>query len=222
MSTTQAQTKPVALDEAKVQAFLGKAVVDCGAMLSSALVVIGDKLGLCRAMQGAGPLTPEELAQLAQAYPNSRFYGFDNHAGSIERARQLAQEAGVADHVIFEVASSTEFPGEGYDLVAFFDCLHDIGDPVKSLKHAQESLAEDGTVLLVEPMAGERVEEAFNSVGRFYSGASVLVCIPNGLATGSHALGSQASEGPLRQIAEDTGLTRFRRAAETGFNRMRH
>lgn len=356
MSTARTETQQATLDEAKVEAFLGKAVTDCGATLSSALVVIGDKLGLYKAMKGAGPLTPEELAQrtgtspryirewllnqaaggyveydptterytlpdehavpltdesspfyiggafviaealvrdepsiteafrtgagvrwgdhdpmlftgterlfrpgyqanlisswipaldgvaaklergakvadigcghgsstliMAQAYPNSRFHGFDNHAGSIERARELAKEAGVSDRVEFAVATSTEFPGEGYDLIGFFDCLHDIGDPVNTLRHAREALAEDGTILLVEPMAGERVEDAFNPVGRFYSGASVLVCTPNGLATGSHALGNQASEAQLRQIAEDAGLTRFRRAAETGFNRI--
>jgi SAM-dependent methyltransferase len=157
---------------------------------------------------------------LASAFPNSRFTGFDAHPGSIERARAHAVDAGVADRVSFEVASSTSFPGEGYDLIAFFDCLHDIGDPVNTIGHAREALAPDGTVLLVEPAAGARVEDNFNPVGQFYSGASVLVCTPNALATGSEALGTVATDDALAVVVHQGGLSRFRRVLETPLNRV--
>jgi SAM-dependent methyltransferase len=352
----RAASKTRALDETKVQAFLGKAVTDCGATLSSTLVVIGDKLGLYKAMAGAGALTPTELAQrtgtseryirewllnqaaggyveydaatqrytlpdehaipltdesspyyiggafliaaavtraepriseafrtgagmhwgehdpilfvgterlfrpgyaanlvqswipaldgvqeklergakvadvgcghgastilLAQAFPQSRFYGYDVHGPSIERARELARQAGVADRTTFEVATSTDYAGRDFDLIAFFDCLHDIGDPADTIAQARRALAADGTVLLVEPMAGEHVEDNFNPIGRFYSGASVLVCTPNGLATGHTALGTVATEAALRDAVSAGGLTRFRRATETPLNRI--
>ena len=346
------------IDEAKLEAFVGQGVNDFGAMLTSALVVIGDKLGLYRAMAGAGPLTSVELAQrtgtteryvrdwlvnqaasgyldydpaterytlpdehaialtdetspffligafqsslaavkseakilhamrtgggllwgehdpdlfvgterlfrpgyrahlvgswipaldgveaklqagatvadvgcghgastiiLAQAYPRSRFWGFDNHAPSIERAREAAADAGVADRVTFAVAAANEYPSTDYDLIACFDCLHDMGEPVAALRHARETLAPDGTVLLVEPMAGERVEGNFNPVGRAYAGFSVLVCMPNALASCGcdRALGTIATDDQLREVARAGGFTRFRRATETPFNRV--
>ncbi len=157
---------------------------------------------------------------LARAFPNAQFTGFDAHPGSIERARAHAVEAGVADRVTFEVASSTSYPGEGYDLIAFFDCLHDIGDPTNTIRHARETLAPDGTVLLVEPAAGARVEDNFNPVGQFYSGASVLVCTPNALATGSEALGTVATDDALAAVVQQGGLSRFRRVLETPLNRI--
>jgi SAM-dependent methyltransferase len=345
------------IDEAKLQAFLGKAVGDFGTAASAALVVIGDQLGLYRAMAGAGPLTSAELAQrtgtmeryvrewlvnqaaagfleyepstaryslppehalaltddtspfyvgggyqvitavmkaqpriaeafrtgaglpwgeqdpslfegterffrpgyeanlvsswipaldgvaaklqagatvadvgcghgastivMAQAYPRSRFFGFDNHAPSIARARQAAAEAGVEKRVIFEVASAADFPGSDYDLIAYFDCLHDMGDPVGAIRHAREVLAPHGTVLIVEPMAGERVEDNFNPVGVVYSAASVLCCTPNALSAGhGTALGTIATEAQLREVVTTGGLSRFRRATETPFNRI--
>jgi SAM-dependent methyltransferase len=157
---------------------------------------------------------------LAKAYPNSHFFGFDVHPGSIERARTLAQEAGVADRVTFAVSSSAVYPGSGYDLVAFFDCLHDIGDPSHTVRHAREALAPDGTVLIVEPAAGARVEDNFNPVGQFYSGASVLVCTPNALATGAEALGTVATDEALAAVVHGGGLSRFRHVLDAPINRI--
>jgi SAM-dependent methyltransferase len=158
---------------------------------------------------------------MAQAFPRSRFYGFDNHAPSINRAHRSAHAAGVADRVIFEIAGATTFPlRERYDLIAFFDCLHDLGDPAGSIHRARETLAPDGTVLIVEPMAGESVQDNLNPVGRVYSAASVLCCTPNAMASGQTALGTLATEAAIREIVRVGGFTRFRRAAETPFNRV--
>ncbi len=157
---------------------------------------------------------------LAKAYPNSCFYGFDGHPVSIERACALAQEAGVADRVTFEVAKGTDYPGSGYDLVTYFDCLHDMGDPANSIRHTREVLAPNGTVLLVEPAAGAHIEDNFNPVGQFYSGASVLVCTPNALATGTEAIGTVATDDAVRTVVEQGGLSRFRRVLETPLNRI--
>ncbi|HEX2172986.1 MAG TPA: class I SAM-dependent methyltransferase [Dehalococcoidia bacterium] len=156
---------------------------------------------------------------LAQAYPNSTFYGFDYHDASIVWARRQAEEAGVSDRVTFEVASAKEYPGTGYDLVAFFDCLHDLGDPVGAAEHVRQSLAADGTWLLVEPYANDRIEENLNPVGRIFYSASTLICTPNSLSQEvGLALGAQAGEARLRQVVASAGFTRFRRAAETPFN----
>ncbi|MGH2602346.1 MAG: class I SAM-dependent methyltransferase [Dehalococcoidia bacterium] len=157
---------------------------------------------------------------LAQAFPTSRFFGFDNHAPSIERAREAAIKAGVADRVRFEVAGAAGYPGAGYDLIAYFDCLHDMGDPVGAARHARETIAPDGTVLLVEPMAGATVAENLNPVGRIFSAASVLICTPNALAGEGHGLGTIATDEELREVLAAGGFTRFRRATETPFNRV--
>ncbi|HLH24550.1 MAG TPA: class I SAM-dependent methyltransferase [Chloroflexota bacterium] len=159
---------------------------------------------------------------LAEAFPRSRFVGFDSHAPSIARARAAAAAAGVEGYTRFEVASAQDYPGSAYDLVAYFDCLHDMGDPLGAARHAYETLAPDGTVLLVEPMAGARVEENFNPVGRVFAGASVLCCTPNAVATGSTstALGTIATDEALRDVFARAGFTRFRRATETPFNRI--
>ncbi|SRR5579875_1273535 len=157
---------------------------------------------------------------MAKAYPNSHFFGFDAHPASIEQARKHAEDAGVADRVTFEVASSTAYPGNDYDLVAFFDCLHDIGDPANTIRHTRDALAPDGTVLLVEPAAGKHIEDNFNPVGQFYSGASVLVCTPNALATGTEALGTVATDDALAAVVKKGGLNRFRRVLETPINRI--
>jgi SAM-dependent methyltransferase len=157
---------------------------------------------------------------MARAYPNSHFFGFDTHAPSIEGARQAAAEAGVSDRATFEVADASSFPGEGYDLIAFFDCLHDMGDPAGASRRAFEALDADGSVLLVEPMAGNVWEENFNPIGRTFSAASTLCCTANSLALGGPALGAVATEEALRDTVLSGGFTSFRRATETPFNRV--
>ena len=345
----------MAIDSAKLDTFMGKAVSDFGATLHAALVVIGDKLGLYKAMAGAGPLSSAELAKrtktteryvrewlaamaaggyvtydaasgkytlpdeqafalaqddspaflpgafqvalaatrsmpkiqeafqkgggvgwhehdselfegterffrpgytanlttnwipalegvesklaagatvadvgcghgastivLAKAYPKSTFVGFDYHEPSIQWARRAAKDAGVGDRVRFETAKSKEYPGNGYDLVAFFDCLHDMGDPVGAAKHVRESLAADGTWMIVEPFANDRVEENLNPVGRAYYSASTLICTPASLSQEvGLGLGAQAGEQRLREVVTKGGFRRFRRATETPFN----
>ena len=157
---------------------------------------------------------------MAQAYPRSEFVGFDYHAASIEHARRsAAAELGSDGRVSFEVASAKQFPGRGYDLVCMFDCLHDMGDPVGAAAHVLDTLAPDGTWLIVEPYAGDRLEENLNPVGRIYYGASTLVCTPAARdQEGGLALGAQAGEARLREVVSAAGFTRFRRATETPFN----
>jgi SAM-dependent methyltransferase len=156
---------------------------------------------------------------MARTYTQSQFVGFDYHPASIETARRRAREAGVADRVRFEVARAQDFPGKDFDLVACFDCLHDMADPVGAARHVRDALAPDGTWLLVEPFASDRVEENLNPVGRVFYGASTVFCVPCSLAGHGPALGAQAGEARLRQIvAEQGGFSRFRRATETPFN----
>jgi SAM-dependent methyltransferase len=342
------------LDMAKLEAFVFKAVDEVGATLNTALVVMGDRLGLYKALAGAGPLTPVELADrtgtaeryvrewlnqqaaggyveydpesgrytlppeqalaltdsespaflpgffqialgsvidspriadaaqtgegvgwhqhnhdvydgcerffrpgynanlisawlpaldgvvekleqgasvadvgcghgsstilMAKAYPNSTFIGSDYHEGSIETARERAAEAGV-DNVTFEVAPAAGFSGGDHDLVTMFDCLHDMGDPAGAARHVREAVAPDGTWLVVEPKAGDRVEDNLNPVGRAYYGFSTLLCTPASLSQEvGLALGAQAGEARIRDVVTSGGFTRFRRAAETPFN----
>jgi SAM-dependent methyltransferase len=355
-STVTTNTQ-ITIDKAKVEAFLAKAVNDFGAAVSAALVVIGDKLGLYKAMAGAPPMNSMELAArtgtseryvrewlvnqaasgyveydsstdkyslpiehaaaladdqslffvgggfqvlaamvkaderiatafktgggmfwgehhhdlfegterffrpgyaanlvsswipaldgvqprleaganvadvgcghgastiiMAQAYPNSRFFGFDNHAPSIVHARKRAFQSGVASRVFFDIAGATNFPNAGgYEFITFFDCLHDLGEPTGSLMRARDTLNPDGTVMIVEPMAAETVEGNLNPIGRVFSGASVLCCTPNAIASGQTALGTLATEAQLRKVARQAGFTRFRRVCETPFNRI--
>ena len=157
---------------------------------------------------------------MAQTYPKSRFWGFDNHEGSIEHARKQAAKAGVSDRVTFEVVEAAHIPPKGYDLICFFDCLHDMGRPAEACRRAYEALAPDGSVLLVEPMAGDRVEDNFNPIGRTFSGASTLCCTPNAMAHGGQALGAVATEQALAETLKAGGFTQFRRATETPFNRI--
>jgi SAM-dependent methyltransferase len=351
-ATGQAQ----AVNEDKMNAFLGKVVGDFGASLSSALVYLGQKLGLYKALAAAGPVTPAELAQrtntneryvrewlinqgaggyveydpesgrysltpeqtvaltdeqspfyvgggffvvkamtgavgriedhfrngggmlwgdhdpdlfigterffrpgyaahlvaswipslngieeklntggkiadigcghgastiiMAHAYPKSQFWGFDNHEASIQHAREAATAAGVADRVSFEVADARNFPGENYDLVCFFDCLHDMGDPVGAARRASEVLGEGGSALIVEPMAGNTVQENFNPIGRTFAAASTLCCTSNSLALDGPALGAVASEEAIREKVLAGGFRQFRRSTETPFNRV--
>ena len=346
----------MAVDESKLNEFLGQFVQDLGATVQAGLVVIGHRLGLYRAMAGAGPLTPAELAErtgtaeryvrewlaaqasggyvaydpvserfslpeeqafaladpdglaylpgafqlalaslkaepriaeafrtgagvgwheqdaevfdgcemffapgyranlveswipaldgvearlqagarvadvgcghgastilLARAYPRSTFVGFDYHDRSIEWARKSAAEAGVSDRVRFEVAPADAYPGEGYDLVAVFDALHDMGDPLAAAAHVRRSLADDGTFLLVEPAAGERVEDNLNPVGRIFYSASLFICVPNARSQGGEGLGSQVPEATWRAVLAEAGFGRVRRATETPFNRV--
>jgi 2-polyprenyl-3-methyl-5-hydroxy-6-metoxy-1,4-benzoquinol methylase len=347
--------EPAAIDGAKLESFVFRAVDEVGATLNAALVVMGDKLGLYRALAGAGPLTPEELAErtetnaryvrewlcnqaaggyveydpatgrytlppeqtaaltdegspaylpgffqlaigsvldspriteavrsgegvgwhdhvhdvhegcerffrpgynanlvsswlpaldgvveklergakvadvgcghgastilMAKTYPSSTFVGSDYHAGSIETARRRAEEAGVADRVTFEVTPAAGYSGSNYDLVTMFDCLHDMGDPAGAARHVRETLAADGTWMIVEPAAGDRVEDNLNPVGRAYYGFSTLLCTPASLSQEvGLALGAQAGEARIRDVATADGLSRFRRAAETPFN----
>lgn len=156
---------------------------------------------------------------MARAYPNSTFVGFDGHGPSIDRANEAAREAGVADRVRFEVADATSFPGEGYDLIAHFDALHDMGNPVDSGRRVREALAPDGTWLIVEPFANDRLEDNLNPIGRVFYGASTLLCTPHAISEGgASTLGGQAGEAGIRDVAERAGFRRFRRATETPFN----
>jgi len=343
------------IDEAKLEAFMGQAVTDMGAVISAPLFVIGEKLGLYKAMAHAGPLTSQEVAErsgaaernvrewlrnqaaggyvtydpdsdrytlpeehalaladedspfyilgvydsiaslyadedqileafrsgegmgwhehdhrlfrgterffrpgyrgnlvsewipaldgvqaklergakvadvgcghgastiiMAEAFPNSEFFGFDYHDASIERAREAAQAAGVGDRISFQTASAKDYPGGGYDLVTVFDCLHDMGDPVGAAAHVLETLDGDGTWMIVEPFANDRVEENLNPVGRIFYGASTVICTPASLAQEvGLALGAQAGEARLTEVLEEGGFTRVRRATETPFN----
>jgi SAM-dependent methyltransferase len=343
------------IDEAKLEAFMGRAFTDIGAIISAPLVVIGEKLGLYRAMAHAGPLSSQEVAErsgaaersvrewlrnqaaggyitydaesdrytlpdehalalvdedspfyvlgvydmfaslyadedqiieafrsgqgmgwhehdhrlfrsterffrpgyrahlvaewipalegvqeklergakvadvgcghgastviMAEAFPNSEFFGFDYHDASIERARGMAGEAGVEDRISFEVASAQAYPGTGYDLVCVFDCLHDMGDPVGASAHVLQSLDAEGTWMIVEPFAHDRVEENLNPVGRVFYGASTVICTPASLAQEvGLALGAQAGQAQLTEVLKQGGFTRVRRATETPFN----
>jgi SAM-dependent methyltransferase len=351
---TQTQ-EPVSIDTAKLEQFVFRAVEEVGATLNTALVVMGDRLGLYRALAGAGPLTSSEVAErsgtaeryvrewlnaqaaggyveydpesgrytlppehalaltdadspaylpgffqialgsvhdspriveaarsgdgfgwhehvhdvhegcerffrpgynanllsswlpaldgvvaklqrgasvadvgcghgastvlMAGAFPSSTFHGSDYHPDSVATARERAAQAGVQDRATFEVASAASYSGRGYDLVTMFDCLHDMGDPVGAARHVRETLAADGTWLIVEPAAGDRVEDNLNPVGRAYYCFSTLLCTPASLSQEvGLALGAQAGEARIRDVVTAAGFTRFRRAAETPFN----
>jgi len=156
---------------------------------------------------------------MAHAFPRSEFVGFDYHQGSIDHARRAASEEGLDGRVSFEVAAAKQYPGDGYDFVTMFDCLHDMGDPAGAAEHVLKTLAPDGTWMIVEPYAGDRLEDNLNPVGRVFYGASTLVCTPAsrdqevGLA-----LGAQAGEARLGEVITAGGFTRVRRATETPFN----
>jgi len=156
---------------------------------------------------------------MAKAFPNSEFIGFDFHAASIEDAKRHAREHGIQDNLRFEVSPAKHYPGKDYDLVTCFDCLHDMGDPVGAARHIRQSLKPDGTWMIVEPFAHDALEQNINPVGRLYYAASTLVCLPTSLdqEVGA-ALGAQAGEGRLREVAASGGFSQFRRASETPFN----
>ncbi|MGY4493965.1 class I SAM-dependent methyltransferase [Pseudomonas sp. TE3610] len=156
---------------------------------------------------------------MAQAFPASRFTGFDYHAPSIATATQRAQEGGVDDRAHFAQATAKDFPGTDYDLICYFDCLHDMGDPVGAAQHAYQALKPDGTVLLVEPFANDTLDENINPVGRLFYAASTFICTPNSLSQEvGLGLGAQAGEARLREVFEAAGFRSFRRATQTPFN----
>jgi SAM-dependent methyltransferase len=156
---------------------------------------------------------------MAQAFPNSRFYGFDYHDKSVEGARESAKRAGVADRVTFEVAAAKGYAGKDYDFVAVFDCLHDMGDPVGAAKHVRESLAKDGTWMIVEPFANDDFKDNLNPLGRMYYSFSTLLCTPCSRSQEvGLCLGAQAGEARMREVVTSAGFGRFRRATETPFN----
>jgi SAM-dependent methyltransferase len=156
---------------------------------------------------------------MAEAFPNTRFIGFDVHAASIAEARANAQHAGLEGRVTFEVADARNYPNAGYDLICCFDALHDMGDPVGAARHARETLAPDGSVMLVEPFANDRTEDNLSPIGRLYYAASTVLCCAHSISEGGQlVLGAQAGEGRLGQVFETAGFGRFERAAETPFN----
>jgi SAM-dependent methyltransferase len=156
---------------------------------------------------------------MAQAFPKSKFFGFDYHDKSIETARESARRAGVADRVTFEVSKAKEFPGKGYDFVAVFDCLHDMGDPIGAAAHVRQSLAKDGTWMIVEPFANDQLKDNLNPVGRVYYSFSTLLCTPCSRSQEvGLCLGAQAGEARIREVVNSAGFSRFRRATETPFN----
>jgi SAM-dependent methyltransferase len=156
---------------------------------------------------------------MAQAFPKSQFFGFDYHPESIALAKKRAQDAGVGDRITFAVAKATDFPGDGYDFIAHFDCLHDLEDPVGAAKHARRTLAKDGRWMVVEPMAADKPEQNHNPVGRVFYSASTCLCVAHSLSQKGPALGAQAGEGRLREvIVQGGGFSSLRRATETPFN----
>jgi len=156
---------------------------------------------------------------MAKSYPKSKFLAFDYHDKSIETARQRAKDAGVGDRIEFKVAKAKDYPGENYDFVTFFDCLHDMGDPVGAAAHVRGTLRKDGTWMIVEPFAGDKIEDNLHPIGRAFYGASTLICTPASLSQEvGMALGAQAGEQRLREVVSAGGFSRFRRAIQTPFN----
>jgi 2-polyprenyl-3-methyl-5-hydroxy-6-metoxy-1,4-benzoquinol methylase len=156
---------------------------------------------------------------MAKSYPKSKFFGFDYHDKSIETAKERAKDAGVSDHIEFRVAKAKDYPGKDYDFVTFFDCLHDMGDPVGAADHVRSTLKKDGTWMIVEPSAGDRLEDNLHPIGRAFYGASTLLCTPASLSQEvGLALGAQAGEKKLREVVSAGGFKSFQRATQTPFN----
>jgi SAM-dependent methyltransferase len=156
---------------------------------------------------------------MAQAFPRSRFHGFDTHADSIAQARRNAAQAGLSERVSFGIARAVDYPDRRYGLICFFDVLHDLGDPVAAARHAAQTLAPGGTVLLVEPFANDRVEDNLGTVAQLYYAASSMICCAHAISEGgSMVLGAQAGQARLADVFRKAGFTHFRRAAETPFN----
>jgi 2-polyprenyl-3-methyl-5-hydroxy-6-metoxy-1,4-benzoquinol methylase len=156
---------------------------------------------------------------MAQAFPKSRFFGFDAHDKSIAAARDYAEREGLAERLTFEISKAKEFPGKGYDFITMFDCLHDMGDPIGAAAHVRQSIAKDGTWMIVEPFANDELKDNLNPVGRTYYAFSTLLCTPCSRSQEvALCLGAQAGEKRIREVVTSAGFTRFRRAAETPFN----
>jgi 2-polyprenyl-3-methyl-5-hydroxy-6-metoxy-1,4-benzoquinol methylase len=184
-----------------------------------ALDGVADKLAVGGRVADVGCGHGASTELLAQAYTKARILGSDYHQASIDTARKRAADAGVADRARFEVASAQTFSGTGYDLVATFDCLHDMGDPAGAARHIRQALDADGTWLIVEPLASDTLAGNLNPVGRVYYSFSTFLCVPNARSQpGGRTLGAQAGEAAIRRVAEQAGFTRFRRATETPFN----
>jgi 2-polyprenyl-3-methyl-5-hydroxy-6-metoxy-1,4-benzoquinol methylase len=184
-----------------------------------ALDGVEDKLRLGARVADIGCGFGAPTIMLAQAYPASTFHGFDYHKESIEAARKAAAEAGVSDRATFEIAFADAFPGDTYDLICTFDALHDMGDPVGVARHIRGSLADDGVWMVTELNAGDRVEDNVNVLGRFFYSASSFICVPNALAQGGRrALGAQAGEAALREVALEAGFSRVRKGTDSPFN----
>jgi SAM-dependent methyltransferase len=184
-----------------------------------ALADVNEKLQKGARMADVGCGKGASTILMAKAYPNSHFFGFDYHDKSIEGARETAKRENVADRVEFDVAKAKEFPGKNYDLVAVFDCLHDMGDPVGAARHVLQSLSKDGTWMIVEPFANNELKDNLNPVGRVYYSFSTLLCTPCSRSQEvGLCLGAQAGEARIRDVVTAAGFTRFRRATETPFN----
>jgi 2-polyprenyl-3-methyl-5-hydroxy-6-metoxy-1,4-benzoquinol methylase len=184
-----------------------------------ALTGVQEKLELGAQVADVGCGHGASTIILAQAFPNSEFHGFDYHEASIAKAAEAAEAAGVGDRITFEVASAQDYPGQGYDLVCVFDCLHDMGDPVGASAHVRETLTPTGTWMVVEPNAADAVQDNLNPVGRVFYGASTVICTPASLDQEvGLALGAQAGEARLTEVIKQGGFTSIRRATETPFN----
>ena len=180
---------------------------------------VGEKLEAGARVADVGCGKGASTLLLAKAFPKSQFFGFDYHDKSIEAASASARDQDIANRVRFDVSSATQFPGKNYDLVAVFDCLHDMGDPVGAAKHVLQSLAKNGTWMIVEPFANDSMKDNLNPVGRVYYSFSTLLCTPCARSQeGGQALGAQAGEARIREVVTAAGFTSFRRAAETPFN----
>ncbi|TCK22894.1 class I SAM-dependent methyltransferase [Pseudonocardia endophytica] len=184
-----------------------------------ALDGVGEKLAAGGRVADIGCGLGASTVLMAEAYPRTTVTGSDYHEGSIEIARKRAADAGVSANTRFEVAPADGFSGSGYDLVATFDCLHDMGDPSSTAQHVRRAIADDGTWLIVEPIAADTAADNMNPVGRVYYGFSGYLCVPNAKSqSGGYALGAQAGEAAIRDIVTAAGFTRFERASETPFN----
>ena len=184
-----------------------------------ALDGVADKLAAGGRVADVGCGHGASTVLLAQAYPQAAIVGSDYHQASVDTARKRAADAGLADRARFEVASAQTFSGTGYNLVATFDCLHDMGDPVGAARHIRQAVDADGTWLIVEPLAGDTLAENLNPVSRIYYSFSTFICVPAARSQpGGFTLGSQAGEAAIREVTAQAGFSRFRRATQTPFN----